>query len=418
MLAFLFVAACQSPTRPRPVPDPQPSASGGARVPTGASPKLDVPAPAPAQRDAALPFDVGALRFVAAQGKLVATAGDLRSAVDDVSHVARVKDAVIANGVARVTYFTDEVACGPTDEAHVLTLELSVIAARMLNAAALEHHRAGRYEEAARGFAAAVALDARFALARSNWACALARLGRTREALDALASLLRDNPVFAYAKVATDPELQSLASAAELRALEASPAPVIAHEALAHQPLVGLGGRVLAVPVRSPSWGTGAVRIDLDFIDGRDGRELHSVRLLDWVDSDDEGEVKPERRASVDARFTQTAAWMSRLGFARDPSAEAVELPASAQKVSMSRGALRFARDTGPQGVSVWRAAERIGRFAAIGRDRPARFDHLPRATVLVARWTNEDPEGCDGGDFSFAELLPVAAPATAPDHR
>lgn len=87
---------------------------------------------------------------------------------------------------------------------------LSRIASRVLNQRALDAHRAGKFDEAAKDFGAAFKADATFGQAAFNQACALAQAKDAAGAVAALKSALAiDRKVFS-AKARRDPDLAAL----------------------------------------------------------------------------------------------------------------------------------------------------------------------------------------------------------------
>jgi hypothetical protein len=92
-------------------------------------------------------------------------------------------------------------------------------AARKRNSDALKLHRKGDYAGSLAGFDAAIAIAPDYALARFNRACALSRLGRTAEAAEVMAQLLRvDLPAFA-SRLDLDEDLAALRAAPEAAGL-------------------------------------------------------------------------------------------------------------------------------------------------------------------------------------------------------
>jgi len=91
--------------------------------------------------------------------------------------------------------------------------------ARDANTAALKAHRAGRFEESARGFEEAVGLSPGYALARFNLACARARLGQLDAAATELAPLLERDPSEFEPRFLEDEDLAALRDAPQGAAL-------------------------------------------------------------------------------------------------------------------------------------------------------------------------------------------------------
>ena len=397
-------------------PDPGPVALPPApRTPSAEAPPAD-PARGPAGA-AKLPFTLDQLRFQVSRNRLVARAGALHAIVPSVYRATTALGFEPSSDGRSVTVrYLDELGCMDPNEVHTTQLALEPLAARMLNGEALEAHRAGRFDAAAQGFAAASALDASFELARTNRACALNRLGRRQDALAALAPLLRDNPVLAYSKVASDPELQTLQDAPELVALRAAAPSEVTQAMLdaARAPLVGLGGRAVAVLVREQSWGSDDYQVWLHVFDARTGVRQLELTLSDFADHDHDGKTLPARRAEVDARYEQAARWLSELGFAGDAKASARSLEALPSNGRLRRSPLRIKRyDWNASGSAAWRydvwKNERvIGHFGENRAMNVCDLTYLPSARALVVQWIIEAPEGCDNGPYTFAELIPT----------
>ena len=91
--------------------------------------------------------------------------------------------------------------------------------------AARKHSRAGRRGEALAGFRRAVAIGPSHREARTDLARALNRMGRTDDALSALAPLIQEEPVLTYYTVLADPELEGLAEHPPLTALRVATSP-------------------------------------------------------------------------------------------------------------------------------------------------------------------------------------------------
>jgi FKBP-type peptidyl-prolyl cis-trans isomerase len=170
-------------------------------------------------------------------------------------------DAVRHDGVrsARLTPDGTSVDLTLTDSCmeseRTLRYRLAALDARVENAAALGLHRAGRYADAALGFARAVAADPSFAKARTNLVAALARAGRRDEALAAARPLVATNPVLVEWQLLHDADWASLVGADDVAALAAPVAGAATRKTLAagaaHSAHLGLVAAVHA----EWSWG-------------------------------------------------------------------------------------------------------------------------------------------------------------------
>jgi tetratricopeptide (TPR) repeat protein len=109
--------------------------------------------------------------------------------------------------------------CGNENE---LTFTLDHLEARLFNVKGLRLHRKKKYAEAAVELAKAQQLDPDFRKATTNHAGALARRGKKKEAVAALAHWIKKNPVLVYDKVMTDADLESLRDAPEITGLAAT----------------------------------------------------------------------------------------------------------------------------------------------------------------------------------------------------
>jgi tetratricopeptide (TPR) repeat protein len=287
----------------------------------------------------------------------------------------------------------------------------------MLNGEALEAHAAGRFEEAAAGFAAAARLDPSFELTHTNLACALNRLGRSREALATLAPLLRDNPVLAYSKIASDPDLQSLAAAPEIAALLPSTPGDVQPEAFESQQAtawVGLGGAAAAVIVREVSWGSSQYRLDLEVFAAKSGARKLRLPLSSWDDRNEDGETLPARREVLRQRYEQTARWLRDMGFRADPRATVMTLASLPDSGRLKRTTLRIKYASWQESGSevgrydIWKDGRVVAHFGQNTHMNTCTLSYLPSARALIVQWTTEAPEGCDNGPYTFAELIPI----------
>jgi tetratricopeptide (TPR) repeat protein len=349
--------------------------------------------------------------------QLVAAANKLRAIVPSVAAATSVVgfEPAADRGKVTVRYLYD-FACADPEQPLEVAVELVPLAARMLNDEALAAHRAGRFEAAAEGFARAAALDPGYELAPSNEACAWNRLGRPQDALRALAPLIRDNPVLAYSKVASDPELQSLKDAPPIAALRAGTPGAVQTEALlaAAAPLVGFAGRAVAVPIREDSWGSGNFRLDLAVYAAASGAEQLTVTLSDWSDSDAEGKTLPARREQVQQRLERTVSWLRELGFSADPRAASMGLESLPDSGRLPRSPLRIKRSewlvSGYPAwrYDVWKDGRVVAHFGENVSTTACALTYLPSASALAVQCTTDAAEGCDDGPNAFAQLLPI----------
>jgi len=391
-------------------------------TPTSAlPPKRAAPPASPsnkAQLPAQLPFTLDQLRFHVSHNKLVASAGKRHAIVPSVHAATNVLGFEPAADGRKVTVrYEYEFGCMEPDRPLAAVLDLAPLAARMLNDEALAEHRAGRFAAAAKGFARAAELDPGLELARSNEACAWNRLGRPQDALRALAPLLRDNPVLAYSKIAADPDLQSLKDAPPVAALRASTPGDVQAETLANAgaPLVGLGGRAVAVLIREQSWGSDDYRLDLAVFAAASGDELLRTTLWDWSDNDHDRKQPPGHDEQVQQRYERAAKWLRELGFGADPRAASRRIEQLSDSGRLQRSPLRIKRSaagaSSPDAAAhydVWKDGRVVGHFGANESMTSCTLAYLPSATALLVQWTTEDAEGCDDGTNVFAELLPM----------
>lgn len=366
-------AATAIPAGPTTAAEPAPSAQ-----PSGEPPQ---PAPAAAATTPAasnaLPFAIDALRFRVAHDKLVAVAGELHTVVPSVYRATSViasRPEADGNSV-RVTY-GDEHACEGPDARYDVSLSLAPLAARMLNTRALDAHHAHRYEEAAQGFSVA--------LARTNLACALNQGGRPSEALAALQPLIASNPVLAYSKVVTDPELQGLASAPEIVALKATPRASTVRIDRMQGALVGAGGRAVAQLVSEPSWGTEQSKLTLVVFAAADGRELLRTLLVDWGDTEEEGGgLRPSRRAAVQQRIDEVSGWLTDLGFAPDPHAQRLDARKLGAGAALAGTGLRVQLRRDGAGIAVLARGRQVALAPVSGRESTL-ASYLPSVNALA----------------------------------
>lgn len=158
-----------------------------------------------------------------------------------------------------------------------LKLPVAHLRARIANVRGLKHHKAGRFDQAIQEFSAALGLDPTAAVIASNLACAQARAGQSEAAATTLEVLGRDNPAWVTWRLATDPDLSSLATHPRLTTFVTPRSKTITiadlgharialspHHLVAHRRTVGSHGRgVIVDVVRLTDSRTGAVAVDL-----------------------------------------------------------------------------------------------------------------------------------------------------------
>jgi hypothetical protein len=307
---------------------------------------------------------------------------------------------------------------------HLLTLRGASIDAYLANAAALGPHRRGRYEEAAKGFSRAVALDPGFDLAATNLASAQTRLGRTALALETLAPLLARAPFRIYAKVMSDPDLEPLWSTPTLTALAARQpgSPAIAPSRKGHVELSLAKSGVLVAGERGwvatlheeQSWGSCAFASEILVHDGRTGDPLGQLPILDQDDTEPDCErsgIRKARRAAVEKRMAIANRVLIDFGFqpARPTERGVVEgedaaqdgvrvrFPGAALLVEITEGKATIRRDGKP--LRTLALPEMKGIWRAI---------RIASPPVLVLAWSRPGKEGCEGTDPTGVLVIPV----------
>jgi len=150
-------------------------------------------------------------------GTLVVTRGKRHAELEHRIGTFLVRELVVDKAARRVTVPVDE-NCHARES---VTYSLDQLEARLVNTEALAVHRKRDWAAAAKGFAAAVKLDATWRLPAYNLASALAEQKDLTGAVAAVAPWLASEPIATYLQVAQDPELQPLLATPELAALRA-----------------------------------------------------------------------------------------------------------------------------------------------------------------------------------------------------
>ncbi len=319
-------------------------------------------------------------------------------------------------GVEVTLRYTDEVRCDGPELSR--TYGADALRARIEGTAAYRRHRAGAFDEAARGFALAATLDPAPDKRWSNLACALSRAGELDRALLALRPLLERNPVAAYAKVASDPDLRPLRERPEITRLRATK-PGSATLAIRENTLQGFvfaGAAALETVARlerSDSGGTCQFRAELSFYSSEGGEEqlrlplIHLHETEEMCGLDAEGappSIRPDQLAAVQGRLVHANRLLRDLGFESSPNldrlvlsgAEVVTLPTSALEVTIGDDTVSVRRDGTPI------ASAPRGRYTWLGA---AGYD--PLTEVVFVEWGNDLPEGC-ASDLAPAGTLVI----------
>ncbi|MCA9706112.1 MAG: hypothetical protein KDK70_09715, partial [Myxococcales bacterium] len=305
--------------------------------------------------------------------------------------------------------YEDAAACAA--ERRRWELPARTLRARLENAAALGPHRKGDFEASARGFAQAARLDPSLDVAWTNLACALAMDGQTTQALGALEPVLRRDPLRTIHKVLSDPELASLREQPALTALHAETpgTATIRDLVLAYSSHLSL----VALRRHEGSWGSAAFIEELQLFDATTGARVISLPLVDWHDTDPEGDdprIRPARRAAVEARLDAADRFLRVLGFSTSPGLEL----ASVRQEPRGDRMLHLARfPAAGLGLAVLGSEARVLRGnEVLGVARGLDFRELlragydPDARVAFIEWTHDTPEGCsadiDGVGFAM----------------
>lgn len=334
-------------------------------------------------------------RLVVARGRQTAPLAVPFSYVNELRKVVRSGDAVT---------LTFDAGC---EEKATATFTLAQLDARLDNAAALDEHRAGRWDAAATGFAAAVAADPAFDLARQNLASALTRAGRTREAVGALEPLLRRNPVKVAWRVNVDPDLAPLATEPEIAALVAS-APGTIDLSREREVNIDPTGRFIAAIVKEQSWGSAAYHRDVHLLDAATGELVLTIPLVKWNETDpycEEGACVRRKgllrrsQGAVKARIATVQKLLRDLGFS----------PVGDRGTEHETGQFRFA--SARIGIVSTETTLRIVRRNAVLREvltAPGRVEAatLISGRTIVAFWGRPGSEGCEGVDPRGVLLL------------
>jgi hypothetical protein len=286
------------------------------------------------------------------------------------------------------------------------TMPLAHLEARLANAAALKEHRKGRFKAAALGFARAQALDPSFDLATTNLACALARDGRTKSAIDTLRPLLITHPVTTYDKILRDSDLASLRSAPELqkwRASKKGDASVSNAWDLAYSAEL----KLLAVRFDDVSYTESdetAHFIWFVDVNGKVIAELH----LGFTEYEDSKRQRAQKR-KLHARMDRL---LGDLGFSSQPAQNIVYaeewkayLPSVRLGVTVKDGILR-----------VIKADQIVGKVDT-GAERILGAAYFPRWGTIVSKGEAgyENCGDCDTGPYHSVSMVAVPADALRP---
>jgi hypothetical protein len=291
------------------------------------------------------------------------------------------------------------------------TLELDALRARLVNARAMREHRRKRYAAAAAGFARAAGLDPAFRVARTNWACALARQGKLAEAIAVLRPLLAKDPFEVYHRVLADSDLRGLVGRPEISALR-SKRPGTARLALARRHLAALSPthRLVAVTVPYASWGTEQWALSLQVLSLRSGERVLKLPLAQTIDMTEGGSFSRSGRAAAKKRLALANRLLRDLGFVVPRSVERRELTLTGGKLKGRFPRARLALVVSPAGVARLVRGDRVLGKVAVGTTIiGAMAYHLPTTRAVVFSWAIDEPEGCGLPDDAItgAALVP-----------
>ncbi|MCH9686579.1 MAG: hypothetical protein K0V04_34420 [Deltaproteobacteria bacterium] len=300
-----------------------------------------------------------------------------------------------------IAEFTYEYACLPEGE----RVELSVrsLLARLENAAAMKMHRAGEYQASAAGFARAAQLDPQRWVPWSNLACALALSGDPAAAVASLEPLIEREPLRAYHKVMSDPELASIRTHPTLVALRA-PKP-------GNASLEGLtmawseSKSLVALRRQEQSWGSCAFVEELLLMSTETNEQVLTLPLVDWGDTDpscDDGDavIEPRYRERVASRGAAAQRLLRDMGFSVAADLEVVSVESSTRhgrdlhtaRFPKARLGLAIRDDE----ARVLRGNEVLGLRRDLWVDRIDHAGYDPDARVAFIGWTQDVAEGCD----------------------
>jgi hypothetical protein len=303
-----------------------------------------------------------------------------------------------------VTYACDW--CCESSKPRTIEVTRPAVAARRINTQAFSLYREGKFLEAAAGFAAAVKLDGKLEMARTNLASSLARAGH----LDEAAAVLCDDdgtiPLGRHLTLSTDTDLQVLASHPRIRA-QLAPQPGNAVVTLKNGAFKGFPVAVsdarglVAILSRYESWGSEHFAIDLEIFSKQDGARLLRAAIVGKDDVDGEGHVSK----TVPAKLRAATSFLQRLGFRTlEPNAflrGQPQGPGPNRNRHFPTLGVVVSNDTSV--LRAFRRGKLVGRYRspqALGYLVDALY--VPDSKLLVVRSHHDEPEGC-GVDYDIA---------------
>lgn len=317
-----------------------------------------------------------------------------------------------------VVDYQDDVSCD--DPAKHVELSARSLLARLENAAAMKPHGKRDFETSARGFAKAAQLDPSLDVAWINLACALAMGGKRPSAIAALAPMLQRKPLYTAHKVLSDPELAALREAPELVALRA-PKPgtaAIRTLTLAYSPHLSL----VAVHRVEDSWGACNFVEDLRLIDAKTGKEVLTLPLVGWDESEPECDdhepgrrIRAGHRARIDARLDTMDRFLRDMGFSVSEGLELVDPGTAAPddgpvtRARLPGAGLELVIDD--QELHVMKAGKTLATVPQTEAQGISHAGHDPAAGVAFIEWFHDVPEGCDDeSDGTGFIVVPLAS--------
>lgn len=305
-----------------------------------------------------------------------------------------------ASGQNVAIRYTDPYAC---DSEHELSLSRAELEAAWTHESALEAHRRGEYALAVAALRRAIELDAGSDLTPIHLARSLNQLGRSRDAIEALLALLERKAIYVYSQLSADSETRSLLSEPELQALRAETRVELDPQALSTDFLIGPDGSIM-IPIREESDATDQVRVEVVIQSPSNETRYRSV-LIDWIDTDESGALRPARRPLVESHLRELATWLGDLGFHPVPGVihVAMRLPATR---AIPTTALRARLDE--SGFTLTESARVIRYLSELREANGATLSYLPAPRALVLRWSRDRAEGCDDGVHDEARYLPL----------
>ncbi|MCX4247636.1 tetratricopeptide repeat protein [Paraliomyxa miuraensis] len=310
--------------------------------------------------------------------------------------------------------YTDGMSC--VDESNHAELSVRSLLARLENATAMKPHVADDFESSARGFARAARLDPSLDVAWINLACALAMQGKRGPATTALAPLLERKPLYTIHKVMSDPELESLR---EVPALVSKRAPKpgtakVRELTLAYSEHLSL----VAARRVEDSWGACNFVEDLRILDASTGKEILTLPLVGWDESEPECEddapdrrLRPEAKSRVQARLDTMDRFLRDMGFSVSEGLELVEPDddeGPAVRAALPKAGFELVIDDDE--LRVEKAGKTLVAIPQTEAQGITRAGHDPRAGIAFIEWFHDVPEGCDDGSDGTGFIV-VALP-------